>query len=471
VNIVSAIESEKLFRPVFKDLKTWSAWIVLLKALFALEMTKDELALYQQCTARENPPEGPFKELTVICGRRSGKSFLASVIACYLALFFDYSSYLSVGERASVVIIAADRSQARVIFGYITGILHSNPVFEGCIEAELKERISLSNFIDIEILTASHRTVRGRSIVAVLLDEAAFFYQEGARPDTEIYRALGPATATFPISLILILSSPYAQTGLVYDKHKRFFGVDDPETLVWQASTLLMNPTIDKKIIDRDMETDAEAAQSEWYAQFRKDLSTFLSIEIIEDSIVKGRHELPVMAKTRYTGFVDPSGGGGRDSMVLAIAHNDNGTTILDCIREARPPFDPFVVTEDFAEVLKEYLCFSVTGDKYTGEWCSTAFANNGIRYLASDKTKSEIYLSAEPLFSRGQVELLDNDRLLNELRNLERRTRRGGKDQVDHPLRGTDDVSNAVCGALVKASGRDGGFFADVFDPARHCR
>jgi len=40
-------------------------------------------------------------------------------------------------------------------------------------------------------------------------------------------------------------------------------------------------------------------------------------------------------------------------------------------------------------------------------------------------------------------------------LAHLERRTHRSGKDSVDHPPHGYDDVANAVCGALVVASRR----------------
>jgi hypothetical protein len=47
------------------------------------------------------------------------------------------------------------------------------------------------------------------------------------------------------------------------------------------------------------------------------------------------------------------------------------------------------------------------------------------------------------------QVELLDNARLLEQLRRLERRKGRTGKDSIDHPPRLSDDVANAVAGAL----------------------
>jgi hypothetical protein len=41
---------------------------------------------------------------------------------------------------------------------------------------------------------------------------------------------------------------------------------------------------------------------------------------------------------------------------------------------------------------------------------------------------------------------------LLRELRLLERQTHRGGRDSVDHPRRGSDDLANALCGCAVSA-------------------
>jgi hypothetical protein len=54
-------------------------------------------------------------------------------------------------------------------------------------------------------------------------------------------------------------------------------------------------------------------------------------------------------------------------------------------------------------------------------------------------------------LFSNASVELLDNKRLISQLRGLERRTRSGGKDLVTHYPGGHDDLANAACGAIVR--------------------
>ena len=81
----------------------------------------------------------------------------------------------------------------------------------------------------------------------------------------------------------------------------------------------------------------------------------------------------------------------------------------------------------EFAEVLKAYQISKVEGDRYAGEWSREQFRKNGISYEPADKSKSEIYLELLPSVNRGKVELLDNPRLVTQLKNLERRISRMG--------------------------------------------
>jgi hypothetical protein len=167
------------------------------------------------------------------------------------------------------------------------------------------------------------------------------------------------------------------------------------------------------------------------------------------------------LAGIHYSAFVDPSGGG-RDAFTLAIAHKDKETVVLSVCRGRKPPFDPSSVVREYAGILKEYRCHTVTGDKYAGQWVVEAFRTCGITYRHSEQTKSELYLEMEPLFARGTVRLLDCRPLLNELQQLERKTRSGGKDSVDHGPGGHDDFANAMagaCGVAVQRKQNTGGY------------
>ncbi len=166
--------------------------------------------------------------------------------------------------------------------------------------------------------------------------------------------------------------------------------------------------------------------------------------------VVPGRRELPQVSDEHYFGFVDPSGGSA-DSFTIAVAHRDRHSqrTVIDAIREARPPFAPASVTADFATLLRSYHISTVVGDRYGGEWPRERFREFGVHYKAAAKPKSDLYRDMLPALNSGTVELLDNNRLVAQLVGLERRTARGGRDSIDHAPGAHDDIANAAAGVL----------------------
>jgi hypothetical protein len=117
-------------------------------------------------------------------------------------------------------------------------------------------------------------------------------------------------------------------------------------------------------------------------------------------------------------------------------------------------------VSGDVAKILKDYRISTVIGDKYSAGFIVGAFAQNGITYNFSDRTASEIMLTAEGIFNNGAIAIPDNERLTTELLMLERRATRGGRDLVGHPPKGHDDRAVAVCGVAHLLTMKGGSFF-----------
>jgi hypothetical protein len=456
VNIIEAISDPAIFGPAFRNKDTWQAWFAFLATLFGLELTPEQLALYQQCTGRKLAPVTRAVEAWLVCGRRAGKSFILALVAVFLACFFDWTPYLAPGERGTIMIIAADRRQARTIMRYVKGLLRSVPMLARTIEAERTESIDLSNRITIEVHTASFRTVRGYSIVCALLDELAFWQgEDSSNPDFEIVTAIRPAMATIPNAMLLCASSPYARKGALWEAYHRYFGQDGPvPILVWQASTRTMNPTVPQSFIDAEYEKDPAAAEAEFNAQFRTDLEAYVSREAVEACVEWRVHERAPLQGINYTGFVDTSGGGA-DSFALAIAHKEGEFGVHDVMREVRPPLSPEAVITEFADLLKTYRITKVIGDRYGGQFPVEHFQKNGIKYEPSKDPKGALYLNFLPMLNSGKVKLLGSKRLVGQLVGLERNTARGGKDSIDHARGGHDDVANAVAGALLAATAK----------------
>jgi len=451
--------AETIFAPWFRDRATWCAWFTFLRALFGIPLVDNgELALFRECTGRAAAPLLPINEAWLICGRRAGKSMILALIAVFLATCREWRPHLSPGERGTILILAADRRQARTIFRYCRALLLEVPELAGLVERETADAIDLSNGVTIEVLAANFRGVRGYSIVAALCDETAFWRnEESANPDTEILAALRPAMATIPGAMLLCASSPYARRGALWEAYRRHYGRDDAPALIWRAPTRVMNPTVPEAVIAEAYERDPASAAAEYGAEFRSDVETFLSREVIDAAVVPDRHELPPVAGVRYIGFTDPSGGSA-DSFTIAVAHReDDGRIVVDAIRERIPPFSPEAIVVEFADLLKTYNLREVTGDRYGGEWPRERFREHGIEYRPAERAKSDLYGEMLPLMNAARVELPDQPRLLSQLAGLERRTARGGRDSIDHGPGAHDDLANVVAGAVVVAAGADG--------------
>ena len=109
---------------------------------------------------------------------------------------------------------------------------------------------------------ASFRRLRGPTYIAVIADEAAFWYSDefSSNADTEILNAVRPGLATTGGPLI-IASSPYAKRGVLWETHRRHYGPDgDPLILVAQGTSRDFNPSLPQSVVDRALERDHAAA-------------------------------------------------------------------------------------------------------------------------------------------------------------------------------------------------------------------
>ena len=158
-----------------------------------------------------------------------------------------------------------------------------------------------------------------------------------------------------------------SQNRLAASEAPRLFGVDDPDVLVVAGASQQFNPTLDSSVIERARASDPEGARAEWDAEFRSDIGALLDDQTIEAAIDYGRPlELPPLGGyTFHRAFCDASGGVGADSYTLAVGHKEGAHFVIDLVRGTGGKFDPDLVTEEYAALLREYRAFQVTGDSY----------------------------------------------------------------------------------------------------------
>jgi hypothetical protein len=463
VTILEALNRQDIFAPRFAS-PSWDAWRAFLGALFGLPLEGEALAFYRAHTQRTTPPTAPAPEAWVIVGRRGGKSRIAALVAVYLACFKDYDAVLAPGEVGTVAIVAADRKQSRVILRYINGFLDSVPALAAMVCSRTTESVTLNNRVVVEVHTASWRGIRGYTLVAAVCDEIAFWRVEGAaNPDHEILTGLRPGMATVPGALLLCISTPYAHRGALYDAHRKHFGRDGDSVLVWQAPTEIMNPTLGGSAVIADAyERDATAARAEFGAEFRSDLESFVDLDTLMACVVRDRAVLPPAPRVAYLAAADAALGSGKDSFAGCVAHRSGNAIVIDQLIEIRPPFNPDVAATQIAAAVQPYGVRVIYSDRFAKDFVTQRFSACWLGHRMTDFTRDTAYLAALPWLTSRRVELPDPEvhplarRMIGQFMSLERRTTPAGRDSVDHPRSGHDDVSCVVALAIAQLAKHD---------------
>jgi hypothetical protein len=376
---------------------------------------------------------------------------------CYEATFGGHERYLAKGEMGVVPLIAQDERATRVDFSYMKAYLTGSPLLRDLVAEEREREIWLTNGLRIMCFACTAKSLRGYSIPAAGLDEVAFFRLEGdASTDVEVQTSVRRGGVGFPMQRLIKITTPYAKGGLVWDDYSRYYGTDDPDVLVWQAPTALMNPTITDTRLARERRVDARRASREYDALFADDVEGFLPGVWLDAAVTEGVFERAPVAGVSYLAAVDPSGGGA-DSFTLCVLHLEEDRFVQDVMRgwgsSRSGTVDLAAVCGEIAALLRAYGVSEVIGDRYAGAWAPQEFARHGVAYRQIDRDKSRCYLDCEAAFAQGKVDLLDHPQMLREFRLLERRPRSGGRTVVDHPRGGHDDYPNAACLAIASAA------------------
>ena len=129
-----------------------------------------------------------------------------------------------------------------------------------------------------------------RTLLLAILDEASFLHSDAAAA-SDVGDSEGTAAGTGDDGRdVGHQSSPYRRSGLVYELHRDFFGVDSDDVLVVAGPSIAFNPTLNLEMIEAAAKDDPRARGLNGSASFAPTcLSSFLTRRSMQQSIVAGR--------------------------------------------------------------------------------------------------------------------------------------------------------------------------------------
>jgi hypothetical protein len=263
---------------------------------------------------------------------------------------------------------------------------------------------------------------------------------------------------SFYLLLPLMLHASPRRDSAPSGGRKRHYGpLGDPLVMVVQADSRALNPSLRQSVVDRAYATDPVGADSEYGGRFRQPTTAYLERSLVEAAVFKGLTRKGPLPGVRYYAHVDVAGGSGTDSFAMAIGHKQINArreiVCFDALFEVRPKFNPDEVVAQCAEQLRVYGITSAYSDNYAAQWPVTAFARYGVAVMSCPLTASELYLHSLPAWTASRVQMLDNDRAVDQLAGLKRKVGQGGRETVEHPRGAHDDLANVCAGVIWQAT------------------
>ena len=137
IPIDRALMDSNLLGAALGDGASWSTWLAVLRAAFALPMCNEDRATFAKVAGDRDPPSRAVSEFWAVCGRRSGKTRTAAAVSVYIGAIKQHR--LARGEVGFVLLLAASRDQAAIAYRYVLGFLESSPILRQQVESVTTE--------------------------------------------------------------------------------------------------------------------------------------------------------------------------------------------------------------------------------------------------------------------------------------------------------------------------------------------
>ncbi len=445
----------------------------------------NEIALFKHFSGKTEYIPCFYSDPALAWGRRSGKSTtIGAGLAIYFATKFDYTPYLGTSPWATIPIISPTKEQAGEVYQAIKNFFLRSPYLfknylDGKIENikdeyaedELKNNgtltggiIKLNCKVIIKVMAADVSKVRGMAVPFAILDECCFFGVDGndtKNTDKGIYEALAPSLSQFQevegMALVLKISSPNGQAGLMYDDYENR---QDPDILHMQVPSWYANPTLSIKYLEKQKKKGTSYFNREYGAQYTASEAAYLDPNLIDDAIIRGIQRIEFNPKYRYAAVMDYATkddywafgighkeyselaeGGKKERVVVDFLHHWRGTGGAE--------LDPSKVIDELCTYLKSYKVAFCISDQYAFAAIKPYFQGNGCavkEFKVAHQSKTAYMYSLQVGINSKQLKIVHNQVAVKHLKDLrEKRSTVANRLRIEAAANCHDDYANVI--------------------------
>jgi len=394
------------------------------------------------------PPLVAPENLTILSAIRCAKSMIAAAKAIQISQNVDLDvPYISAGDEIRIPIVSVDKDKAHAVFSHMLGHIQAKPLLRRLLVGEpTAESFYLRHPTGrvIEVCTTplakSGSTLVARWLPAVIFDEAPLMASV-----TDAKKNLDEALAAItgrvlPGGQVLMIGSPWAPFGPIFDLVQEHFGKPTTEHVVVRAPGPVMNPVYwTPKRCAQIAKKDPRAYRTNVLAEFADiEDGIFSSIEI-EKATRAGPVVRPYEKGHYYRASMDPAfrGNGWTLTIVECTGTTENGATpkfsvalATQWIGSKIEPLKANVVLGEIAEILTEYGIDSVTSDQHNVDTIREIAETHGIainEVTITSENRLEMVENVAALIGDERLELPPDRQLAGDLKAARKRVTQNG--------------------------------------------
>lgn len=459
-------------------LELWTSQRLVAKLVYGGKLEDEERQLLKQWQKGDSEfggevkyhPEGRCRELVLVCGVRSSKTFLGGFLASYESYQFlmlpNPYRYYHIIENSPIfgMIAATSRETAKdTVFAQLKPMLQ-NDFFEAHgVDLKTREARFPDHNFTIRCGASTSSALVGRTTLFAILDELDFL------PDTKgrlggkaVYQAMSKGTTTLN-GLNVSLTSPLwvdSQSANLLEL------ADDIENMVAiRQPTWMINPSPNEqrtspKIL-AEFKKDPEGAARDYGAKHSIAISPFFRDSELVLARCKGQNAMDEQGRLQdfkvepaaiYVAAGDPSAK--HDAFGMALGHKDmTGKIVVDLAYHLVPDpeggisgeVDPHDVKMLYRSLLLRAEMRAALFDTYMFMEVRHDLHKKGVEVLQHHVGLNEYQILKNYIYSSAAegkdfIVLPDYFPLKKELLSLEQR-----RGRIDHPPNGSKDVADAV--------------------------
>ena len=411
------------------------------------------------------------------------------------------------GQEIAVIGTAPTDGQAQIVFNMAKTFAQNSPIIKERVAHPTQTYFEIQTNVDVknygkgregsmQFITggSSSNAIRGHNAIVVLIDEMAFFTENGGRFSIdEVYGALTPSIAKFKNpdtgsmdGKVICLSSPYAHFGKFYDLYRDSFTEESQKTgktISYRYYTSLVNPdNASEEYLREERRKDRSKFRREFESEFDERITAWIDSEVQFRNNIKRPYKLE-SGRRGIKYFYGFDFGSTDNGAGISIIHKENDTYFLDfaevfypknspvweasvcTLYKQHPPCKKFQQFEvlpffDIADYIKDltrkFPMFQGVLDQYSGHAIYQILQSKGVENVDlksyNESSKARVFKLIKELYQENLLNLMDHPVLIQEMLNMEAELRPGNKMSVNKRESSDDSFQDDITDSYVRA-------------------